>query len=261
MKKFIIFAAVICSALSANSQVATEIDGIYYFLDEETRTASVTYKNDVSYTGDIVIPATVNYGDDWDYTVTVIDESAFNNQKITSVSLPNTIEEIRANAFYDCKSLTSLTIPESVKSIGSFIINGTGITELTVLATTLPVVSEKSFKKYLKIETITLYVPTGTEKAYSADANWNCFKEIKTIEAEETPTENPEENPSTAISAATNVVSVSVQGKNLVVTNAKNVVVYNIMGEVVATGSFNKIQPSGVYLVVADGKSFKVFVR
>ena len=37
----------------------------------------------------------------------------------TSYKIPNTVSIIADNAFYDCSSLTSLTIPNSVKSIGS----------------------------------------------------------------------------------------------------------------------------------------------
>ena len=42
-----------------------------------------------------------------------------NNQKVTNLTIPTTITQIKAYTFYGCKSLTSVTIHNSVTSIGS----------------------------------------------------------------------------------------------------------------------------------------------
>jgi len=50
--------------------------------------------------------------------VTAIGEDAFMNGKITSVTIPNSVKSIGDAAFGSCYSLTSITIPASVTSIG-----------------------------------------------------------------------------------------------------------------------------------------------
>lgn len=52
------------------------------------------------------------------YSVTSIGMSAFaENQKLTSVTIPNSVKRIRNVAFGNCKQLSSVTIPESVTEI------------------------------------------------------------------------------------------------------------------------------------------------
>ncbi|WP_461256871.1 leucine-rich repeat domain-containing protein [Treponema sp. R80B11-R83G3] len=51
--------------------------------------------------------------------VTIIDDCAFQDQnKITSIIIPNGVTSIGEYAFMNCASLTNITIPNSVKSIG-----------------------------------------------------------------------------------------------------------------------------------------------
>ena len=92
------------------------VDGIYYKVDENN-TASVI-KGNRTYSGDIVIPAYVNY-DGKTYNVTSIDEYAFQYCGLASVTIPNSVTSIGNYAFYDCSGLTSVTIPNSVTSIGN----------------------------------------------------------------------------------------------------------------------------------------------
>lgn len=50
--------------------------------------------------------------------VTVIGESAFEHTAVTSVILPEGLQEIRRAAFYGCEGLRSITLPSSVRKIG-----------------------------------------------------------------------------------------------------------------------------------------------
>lgn len=52
--------------------------------------------------------------------VVVIGKEAFLGSNVSSVHIPEGVEEIDVFAFADCKNLVSITIPESVTQIGSF---------------------------------------------------------------------------------------------------------------------------------------------
>ena len=140
------------------------VGGIYYnYLDGNN--VEVTYRGDDydsyrnEYAGEVIIPSTVTHNGTT-YSVTSIgDEAFYNCSSLTSITIPNSvtsignqafnhcssltspvynahcfaymptsfegayvipegIKQIAGGAFYDCRSLTSVTIPNSVTSIG-----------------------------------------------------------------------------------------------------------------------------------------------
>ena len=98
------------------------INGIKYRLNEETKTAEVTYLLEgdsiEGYVGDIKIPETVEFNG-VPYLVTSIEDSAFSDcESLTSITIPDSVMSIGCSAFDGCKSLISITIPDSVTSIG-----------------------------------------------------------------------------------------------------------------------------------------------
>ena len=82
----------------------------------------VTYQPESSdnyaYLSTAYIPETVVYKGKT-YEVVGIDEYAFANSPISSITIPNSVTSIGNGAFNGCKSLTSITIPNSVTNIGS----------------------------------------------------------------------------------------------------------------------------------------------
>ena len=55
-----------------------------------------------------------------DGSVTLISERAFLGSGLTSITIPDSVTSIGDYAFYDCIRLTSITIPDSVTSIGDY---------------------------------------------------------------------------------------------------------------------------------------------
>ena len=103
--------------LTVMGGVETTIDGIKYEVIPKIKQATVLSN---SYSGDIVIPATITYNNVV-CDVTSIGEKAFYFcSYLTSVTIPNSVTSIRKYAFYACSSLTSITIPNNVTSIGDF---------------------------------------------------------------------------------------------------------------------------------------------
>ena len=116
-----------------------KVDGIYYDLNNDDKTASVTYigfyssNNKDAYVGNIIIPKSTTYNGTT-YSVTSIGNRAFHGcSGLTSVTIPNSVTSIGEYAFYYCSGLTSVTIPNSVTSIGyNAFADCSGLTSVTI---------------------------------------------------------------------------------------------------------------------------------
>lgn len=131
MKRYLFLTlAVLLCTLSA-SAYDFMVDGIAYNKNDDGKSVYVTTGG--AYTGDIVIPEHVAYGDRL-YTVTSIGGRAFNCCKgLSSVTIGNSVTSIGMYAFNLCGGLTSVTIPNSVTEIGGSAFNGcTGLTSVSI---------------------------------------------------------------------------------------------------------------------------------
>ena len=109
--------------------------------------------------------------------------------------------------YNNCTGLTSITIPNSVTSIGDWAFSEcTGLTSVISLIEEPFEINENTF--YNRVEdhdeftTATLYVPAGTKSKYESTPAWNMFKNIvegienavKSVEADVTAEETERYN-------------------------------------------------------------------
>jgi hypothetical protein len=102
----------------------------------------------------------------------------------TSYTIPNTVTEIMAYAFYGCEALSSVTIPESVTKMGHYAFAGcTSLAEITNYATTPQGLGYRVFYEVNKAQ-CTLYVPAESVDLYKETATWKEF-DIEAINEEQ----------------------------------------------------------------------------
>ncbi len=117
MKKQNLLLALMLSVTASAFADEAEINGLWYELVSKTKEAKVIMYKNVQYSGNIVIPETVEYEGAY-YSVTCIGGDTFRDcHSLTSVTFPNSVTSIGASAFYDCWSLIAITIPNSVTTI------------------------------------------------------------------------------------------------------------------------------------------------
>ena len=180
MKKFFLLLVLFLGFHSAWAH-DVEVDGIYYNLNSEDKTASVTFKGENpssynnEYSGAIVIPETVIVGRTR-YSVTSLRGSCFYNcNSLTSITIPNSVTSLGSWCFDDCSSLTSITIPNSVTSLGSSCFSGcSSLTSITMLPSTPPSTGYGIFED-TPLETVYV-VDEDAKTAYQAQEPWSEYE-------------------------------------------------------------------------------------
>ena len=107
-KQFFLFVLMLQPLVASADTV--EIDGIYYNLNSEAKTAEVTSADKSSEA--VVIPKSV-VSKGVTYSVTSIGERAFSScNNLTSITIPSSMTDIGEYAFQNCSSLTSVNISD-----------------------------------------------------------------------------------------------------------------------------------------------------
>ena len=188
MKRFTLFLfSLILSVVFSTSALAydVKIDGIYYNLISEGKTAEVT-SGEEKYSGEVVIPSSITV-EGKEYLVKSIGDGAFNSSDwLTSVTIPNSVTSIGAFAFCKCSDLRSITIGNSVTSIGCYAFTECkNLGNVYCYAEAVPS-SDITIFDNLDIRYSTLYVPSSALSSYKSTEPWSGFGTIKALN--DTPT-------------------------------------------------------------------------
>ena len=136
IKLFLTTIAMLLCSVVANAY-DFEAGGIYYNITSSTdltvEVTNSTSPSSTAYNGDVIIPSKVTYNN-CTYNVTSIGERAFYEcYSLTSITIPNSITNIGERAFYYCTSLISISIPNNVTNIGTYAFyNCSSLTSITI---------------------------------------------------------------------------------------------------------------------------------
>ena len=157
-KRFLSF--LLCIAVCEFSWAKFQVDGIYYELISNG--AEVTYNNPNggNYSGDVVIPSSVEYYNGFSYDVVSIGSSSFwQCPNLTSVKIPESVKIIDKSAFSGCTKLTSVVIPQNVTSIEfAAFADCTGLTNVS-LPDGLINIGPSAFLRCISLKSVT--IPKG----------------------------------------------------------------------------------------------------
>ena len=176
MKRRFLFLLLMLATMSATmSAYDFEVDGIYYKINKDSVSVSVTNKNSSNsgaYIGHVSVPAEVIYNN-MIYPVTMIDGSAFEKcSAMTGIDLPNTIKEIGRYSFMGCSALSHIDIPDSVTFIGTRAFQGCrSLTELYIPAS----VQNIEYEAFIHCYGITSIVVDENNSYYDSRENCNAI--------------------------------------------------------------------------------------
>ncbi len=108
-------------------------------------------------TGDLIIPSTVSYGS-FTYTVKYIRENTFRDcVGLTSVTIPNTVVSIGGGAFRGCTGLTSVTLSDSITAIWDNTFNScTGLTGVLTIPNSVTKIYNNAFSSCRGLASVTI---------------------------------------------------------------------------------------------------------
>ena len=160
--KHLLFVLTLFCALTLDAQTFVTVNNVRYLIEDDH---AVVARQDRELTGDIIIPASIEYNNT-SYNVTRLmntndsesgDGGAFQECKITGITLPEAITEIPDNTFSQCKqlccailqgpvtaigscafnsceALTTIDLPDNVTWMGHDAFHGTGLTQFRIPA-------------------------------------------------------------------------------------------------------------------------------
>ena len=173
---------VVLMLMTTSSAMAEVIDGIYYLLESDTKTATLLPKREGEYSGDIIIPEKVKGNDGVEYVVTSLGHYCFSGCRgLTSITIPSSVTSLGHYCFRYCSGLTSITIPSSVTSLGYRCFQGcSGLTSITI-PSSVTSLGQSCFEGCRGLTSIT--IPSSV-----TSLGYNCFSHCSGLTSITIPT-------------------------------------------------------------------------
>lgn len=169
------------SNIAANTKFI--VDEFMYEIrsDEEGNRTCAVLAGEDKYSGDIVVPETVKY-DGKTYTVVAVGEQAFYGcTELTSVKLPDTVQEIGNQAFAESGKLTSVNLPEGITSLTGAFSGCNSLAEIT-LPNSLTELDNNSFGFCKSLTSV--HIPDGVTQIGNSALGWcTNLKEVNIPES------------------------------------------------------------------------------
>lgn len=150
------------------------VEGIFYNINVGSSTVTVTYDSYLSgcYSGDIIVPDSVDYNGQR-YAVVRIGNEAFRScTELTSIKLPDELIRIGESAFRDCSALAKVTLGKGLTEIAGYAFDKCGSLSLMELPKSVTSIGECVFRDCTSLTYVTL--PTGLTTIGSW-AFCNCY--------------------------------------------------------------------------------------
>ena len=156
-----------------------EVNGTSYHATSLSAARVIADVEGTLYCGDVVIPDSVTY-EGTTFAVTGIEGNAFDGCfELTSITIPNTVESIGEQAFQGCTGLTSVTIGSGVTNIGTKAFNYCNALEtVKCIGTVPPVMASADCFSTAAYNRATLLVPRNSEATYAVADYWYKFAHI-----------------------------------------------------------------------------------
>lgn len=188
--------------------------------------------------GDVVVPAEID-----GFTVDVIGISVFKGDTITSLTLPETVLELRSNAVASCEKLTSVTLPQSLVVINRMnFFSCNALSEVTIPAS-VRYIGDTSFRFCDALRKITF---EGVCPAIDMD----CFSILPEDAVAYVPDDQLEAY-TAAFENAGSTVSVQPSGKNAVLVE-NNGYVEDEFDFDASTGTITSYNGYATYLAIPE---------
>ncbi len=188
--------------------------------------------------GDVVVPAEID-----GFTVDVIGINVFKGDTITSLTLPETVLELRSNAVSSCENLTSVTLPQSLAVINRMnFFSCNALSEVTIPAG-VRYIGDASFRFCDSLRKITF---EGVCPAIDMD----CFSVLPEDAVAYVPDDQLEAY-TAAFENAGSTVSVQPSGKNAVIVENNGYVEEEFDFDA-STGTITSYNGYATYLAIPE---------